>query len=232
MKPRINVYLEDHVAAQLTLICKRPGSNKSRIVNDALDRFFNPEKDTETSSALIRRLDRMSRSMDRLDRNLSIELETVALFIRYFLTITPPLPEVDQASAHALGRERFEAFVAQVGRRLAQDKNLLSEVLETIADTRPDLFAVDPDQVAKPLHAKTVTPDDSDADLPPLRPVVIDEADASDLEDLDPDEADFEDAHLDGDHLEDDNPDGDHPDGSHLDGAHLDGFEEEFYHVR
>lgn len=212
MKPRINVYLEDHVAAQLTLICKRPGSNKSRIVNDALDRFFNPEQDTETSSALIRRLDRMSRSMDRLDRNLAIELETVALFIRYFLTITPPLPEADQASAHALGRERFEAFVAQVGRRLAQDKNLLSEVLETITDARPDLFAVDPDQVARPPHTKTLTPDNADADLPPLRPVVIDEADAPDLEDLDLKEADFED--------------------DHLDGAHQDGFEEEFDHVR
>lgn len=240
MKPRINVYLEDHVAAQLALICKRPGSNKSRIVNDALDRFFNPEKDTDTSKALIRRLDSMSRSMERMDRNQSIEVETLALFIRYFLTITPPLPESDQASAHALGRERFEVFVSQVGRRLAQDKNLLSEVLETIADTRPDLFAIDPDQVPKPRQTKT-SPSDADVDdvvdggandstngsadnsvndstdcnvidtdLPPLRPVIVEddgEADSYELEDSGSDYSEFEEEHLD-DIVEDDDPDG------------------------
>ncbi|MCR9121009.1 MAG: CopG family transcriptional regulator [Phyllobacteriaceae bacterium] len=142
MKPRINVYLEDPIADQLALIAKRPGANKSAIVNAALDRFFNPEPDTQTA-ALIRRLDRMSKSLDRLDRNTGIGVETLALFIRYFLTVTPPLPANDQAAAHALGRERFKMFVAQVGRRLAQDGNLLSEVLETIADTKPDLFAAD-----------------------------------------------------------------------------------------
>jgi len=177
MRPRINVYLEDHVNTQLALLSKRPGINKSRIVNDALDKFLNPEQEAKTSTALIRRLDRMSNSMERLDRNQSIELETLALFIRYFLTITPPLPEADQAAAHALGRERFEAFVAQVGRRLAQDKNLVSEVLETIADTRPDLFAVDPDQTAKQTsHPISESEQQTDGDdIPPLRPVVIED---------------------------------------------------------
>ena len=33
-------------------------------------------------------------------------------------------------------------FVAQVGRRLAGDQRLVSEVLETIANNKPDLFAV------------------------------------------------------------------------------------------
>ncbi len=200
MKPRINVYLEDHVDAQLTLLCKRPGSNKSRIVNEALERLFNPEREDETGNALLRRLDRMSRSMDRMDRNQSIMLETLALFIRYFLTVTPPLNEWDQASAHALGKERFEAFVAQVGRRLALDRNLLSEVLESIADTRPDLFTTDPDAAdpeAAPPTKKSEPVDDSGKSsqhhvrgtagatdqaegvqpegLPPLRPVFFED---------------------------------------------------------
>ncbi|HPR06549.1 MAG TPA: hypothetical protein PLI17_07955 [Denitromonas sp.] len=186
MKPRINVYLEDHVAKQLALLCKRPGANKSRIVSDALDQFLNPEQGAETFEALIRRLDRMSRSQERMDRNLSVTLETLALFIRYFLTITPPLSGGDQAHAHALGRERFEQFVAQVGRRLARDQNLLSEVLETLADTRPDLFMINPD--GKPEGTNGATPNpkpavaqntfaDTDDDLPTLRPVVFEDGD-------------------------------------------------------
>lgn len=196
MKPRINVYLEDHVAAQLQLLCKRPGANKSRIVSDALDQFLNPDQGAETFEALTRRLDRMSRSQERMDRNLSVTLETLALFIRYFLTITPPLSGSDQAHAHALGRERFEQFVAQVGRRLARDQNLLSEVLETLADTRPDLFMIDPDggdakatPNRKPAPAPA-TPADPDDDLPPLRPVIFEEGD----EDLVLDPFDDEDA--------------------------------------
>ena len=183
MKPRINVYLEDHVAAQLALLCKRPGANKSRIVSDALDRFLNPDQGAETFEALTRRLDRMSRAQERMDRNLSVTLETLALFIRYFLTITPPLSGSDQAHAHALGKERFEQFVAQVGRRLARDQNLLSEVLETLADTRPDLFMINPDgsnasvEPNRKPAAAPATPADPDDDLPPLRPVVFEDTD-------------------------------------------------------
>lgn len=197
MKPRINVYLEDHVAAQLALLCKRPGANKSRIVSDALDQFLNPDQGAETFEALTRRLDRMSRAQERMDRNLSVTLETLALFIRYFLTITPPLSGSDQAHAHALGKERFEQFVAQVGRRLARDRNLLSEVLETLADTRPDLFMIDPDGGASsaepnrkpaPVPAMPTGPDD---DLPPLRPVELEDGD--DAQPLDPFGEDFED---------------------------------------
>jgi len=174
MKPRINIYLEDHVAAQLTLLSKRPGLNKSRIVNDALDSFLNPERDETFEKAMLRRLDSMSKSQAKIERNESITSETLALFVRYFLTITPPLPQAEQASAHALGKERFEVFIAQVGRRLAQDQNLISEVLERIVENRPDLFTGAASDIAgvaeQPMDSKSV--DDS---LPPLSPVVIEE---------------------------------------------------------
>lgn len=189
MKPRLNVYLDDHIAEQVALVSKRPGTNKSRIVNDALDRFFNPEQQETTTKALIRRLDHMSKSLDRLERNQSITVETLALFIRYFLTITPPLPEDDQAAAHAIGRERFEVFVAQVGRRLAQDKNLLQEVLASLVDDKPDLFSADTNTLDKAPPREDAARDN----LPPLRPVhVADEEDLKDFDELDPFEIETE----------------------------------------
>jgi hypothetical protein len=51
------------------------------------------------------------------------------------------LPQTEQDAARALGRQRFEVFVAQVGRRLGTDHRLVSEVLESIAAHNPDLFA-------------------------------------------------------------------------------------------
>ena len=48
----------------------------------------------------------------------------ILLFIRYELTIHLPLAENDQAG-RALGRERFDAFVTQVGRHVASGRRTL-----------------------------------------------------------------------------------------------------------
>ena len=61
MKPKLSFYLSDNIAKRLALAASRPGSNKSAIVDAALDRFLNPERDQSGDAALVRRLDRMSR---------------------------------------------------------------------------------------------------------------------------------------------------------------------------
>ena len=150
MKPRLSIYLTDSVAERLQIAAKRPGANKSAIVDKALDRFLNPERDAGNDAAIIRRLDRMSKQLNAIERDQSVLSESLALFIRYYLTITPPLPKQDQSAAHALGRERFDFFVAQVGKRLATGSNLLEQVLERVVETNPDLFTVDPDGLRDP----------------------------------------------------------------------------------
>lgn len=140
MKAKISAYLSDGVARQLALASRRPGTNKSAIVDAALDRFLNPDRD-KGEAALLRRLDRTNRQLDRVDRDLSIMAETMALYVRYYLTITPPLPSGDQAAARALGRERFEMFVAQVGKRVASGGRLVADVMERVSTSNPDLFA-------------------------------------------------------------------------------------------
>jgi hypothetical protein len=52
---------------------------------------------------VARRLDRLSRQGARLERELWIAAETLALFIRFWLTVTPPLPEGAQVVAQAKG---------------------------------------------------------------------------------------------------------------------------------
>lgn len=140
MKPKLSAYVSESVAQRLELAAKRPGSNKSAIVDAALNRFLNPERDISGDAALIRRLDRMSRQIERADRDLGVLAETIALFIRYYLTITPPLPSADQDAARALGRERFEMFVAQVGKRVASGGRLVADVMDRVGAAKPDLF--------------------------------------------------------------------------------------------
>ena len=83
-------------------------------------------------AALARRLDRMSRAIERMERHTVISNEAMALFVRFWLTSTPPLPDAAQPAAQAKGRERYEGFVEALGRRLAKGQSLADEVSRDI----------------------------------------------------------------------------------------------------
>jgi hypothetical protein len=56
-------------------------------------------------------------------------LERLALFIPHQLTVTPPLPQTDQAAACAVAQDRFQTFIDQVGRRISGGRSLGEDVL-------------------------------------------------------------------------------------------------------
>jgi hypothetical protein len=56
----------------------------------------------------------------------------LALFVRFWLTVTPPLPDTAQPAAQAKGRERYEGFVEALGRRLAKGQSLAQEISQDV----------------------------------------------------------------------------------------------------
>jgi predicted DNA-binding protein len=158
-KKRYSVLLPHELAERFERVAGLRHGSKSAIVEEALDRRLNPDKYPFIGDALLRRLDEQSRSIATLKRDTVIIAEMVSLFVRYFLTITPPLGEREQQPARALGKERFQVFVAQIGRRLASDRRLVSEVLESIAVHNPDLLTTIGDDVP----AKVRPPSPSEA---------------------------------------------------------------------
>lgn len=134
MKPRHHLYLDDELTEQLEALAAKPGSSKSAIVSDALRAFIARRGASEIDERLKVRLDRVSRQLNRIERDQQILLESLALFVRYYLTVTAPLPEADQEAARALGQERFQAFIDQVGRRITGGRTLAGEVLGRTSD--------------------------------------------------------------------------------------------------
>ena len=124
MKPRHHLYLDDTLSAELDRLGAKPGASKSAIVADALRAFLARRAASEIDDLFKVRLDRLSRQLGRIERDQKILLESLALFVRYQLTVTAPLPEADKA-AQAIGRERFQRFVDQVGRQLASGRATL-----------------------------------------------------------------------------------------------------------
>ncbi|MBW4331121.1 ribbon-helix-helix domain-containing protein [Stakelama sp. CBK3Z-3] len=126
MKPRHHLYFDEALSAELEALATSPGTTKSAIVADALRAYLARRGAREVDTLLKPRLDHMSADLSRLRRDLDILLETLALFVRWQLTVQAPLPEAD-AAARAVGRERFEAFVTQVGRRLGTGRRTFGE---------------------------------------------------------------------------------------------------------
>ena len=83
-------------------------------------------------AAIAKRLDRLSRQAERMERDQSIAIETLALFIRYYLTVSTPVPEAHQEAARALGKARFEQFTEQLGRHLMRGRSLVRDVVEEL----------------------------------------------------------------------------------------------------
>ena len=124
MKVRQNLYIDRDLADALDALVLRRGGNKSRIVNEALRTWLTRRASREVDDLLKIRLDRISRDVASARRDVEVVIEALALFVRYQLTVTAPLPEADTA-ALAVGNQRFERFIAQVGRQVAGGKRTL-----------------------------------------------------------------------------------------------------------
>ena len=121
MKPRHHIRLDDDLTERLDALALKPGTTKTAIMSDALRAYLNRRAANEIDDLLKRRLDRMSTTLTRLERDVQIVMESQALFIHYQFQITSPVPEADQA-AKAIGQDRFQKFIDQVGRRIAGRK--------------------------------------------------------------------------------------------------------------
>ena len=75
-------------------------------------------------------MDRRFHAGCRLERNVTISTEALALFVKFRLTTTPPLPDSMRNAAQAKGRERYDGFIEALGRRLAKGSTLTKEVSE------------------------------------------------------------------------------------------------------
>jgi hypothetical protein len=129
MKVRQNLYIDRELSDALEGLAAKPGGNKSRLVNTALSEWLARRGTKEVDSLFKTRLDKVSREIAAARRDIDVVLECLALFVRYQLTVTAPLPEADTA-ALAIGNDRFERFIAQLGRQLASGRRSLGNQAE------------------------------------------------------------------------------------------------------
>jgi len=123
-KVRHQLFLPKPLSDRLEALAAKPGASKSAILTDAVMAWLNRRGASELEDRFAIRLDRMTQAVGRVERDTHVTLETLALFIRFELSIQAPLGENDHAG-RALAAKRFEAFVQQVGRQVAAGRRSL-----------------------------------------------------------------------------------------------------------
>jgi hypothetical protein len=121
---RHQLFLPRQLSDRLEALAAKPGASKSAVLADAVTAWLNRMGASELEDRFSTRLDRMTQAIGRVERDTQVILETLALFIRFELSIQTPLAENDQAG-RALAAKRFEAFVTQVGRQVAAGRRTL-----------------------------------------------------------------------------------------------------------
>lgn len=116
--------LDPVLSEKLDRLGRNPGATKSEIVAKAVEAFIERRGENELDQRYGKRLDRLSRDLDRVRRDVEMILESLALFIRFTITLNAHTPLPDKAT-QAVAQERFQKFVEQVGRQIAGGRRAL-----------------------------------------------------------------------------------------------------------
>jgi hypothetical protein len=132
---RIQPYLEPDVYPRFREYCVSKRATESAVVNAALRMLFGEESDT---ARLFKRLDRMSRTDERVERDLALLGQSFAAFLQYWFAVTP-LPSADVEKARVLSRSRFQSFTGYVADQFARGNRFLSDLAERALGSDSDV---------------------------------------------------------------------------------------------
>lgn len=131
-KTPFSVYLDPELMQALAAYADRRGKSRSLVAEAAIASFLSPDADEQREAAIAKRLDRLDRRQTRLERDVGIGVEMIALFVRFWLSNTPPPPEAERAAMRRQGGDRYDAFMEALGRRLAKGPKVQQEIGEDL----------------------------------------------------------------------------------------------------
>ena len=132
-KTPFSTYLDPELMQALAAYADRRDKSRSLVAEAAIASFLSPDADEQREAAIAKRLDQLDRRMTRMERDVGIGVEMIALFVRFWLSNTPPPPEAERAAMRRQGGDRYDAFMDALGRRLAKGPKVRQEIGEDFA---------------------------------------------------------------------------------------------------
>lgn len=122
---QVNTRLPIHMVQQLKYVSKERGVTEGSIVEAAVRNYLGK---TENEDVVLKKIDRMSRQIDKLRKENKAMLEVVSSFVRVYLTHTQEIPEHQKREAENKGSRKFARFMELVAKNLESSKPFFEEL--------------------------------------------------------------------------------------------------------
>lgn len=132
---RLTGTIEEDVHEALEAHCRsHPEVSRSSVMARALRRFLFPEHQEERERMLTENFDRLywhqHNHADRVDRELRMVREMLALFVRTFYNHTAEIPPGERRAAKLSGEVRFDRFLKALAENVGPGKSALERMPE------------------------------------------------------------------------------------------------------
>lgn len=128
--------LPPQLSRQLADFAARKRVSQAAVVEAALTSFLSPDGSERLEAAFSRRLDRISRQLDRLGFHVDVGNEAFALYLRRWLAVTAAPSGAETAAARAEVEKRFAFFIEALARRMETGRLLHEELMRGDAAAR------------------------------------------------------------------------------------------------
>ena len=132
----LNIRVEPEHLLRIDHLAAMKGVSRSVVVAAALTTYLSPKGGGQCVAAAARRLERLARQLNRLERGQTLLIETLAFFVRDYLADRAPVLEPQAQVDRARGRARFGQFIEQLARHLEGDGSFVRELEQEFASEK------------------------------------------------------------------------------------------------
>lgn len=155
--PRIRARIPNDLWMMLKMAVVRDGNSQSKIISAALASHFSYEVDDQRDAQILERMDLQTRNHHRLSRDMNLLTETVSLFLQYFFTMAPRVPESEKDARAAQGLVDYNQFIDRLGHSMGRGGKTLKTALDDVLISDVDFFKMEEFELLESLLKKRTT---------------------------------------------------------------------------
>ena len=121
---KASVFLDDNLMDQVVAEAhSRQVSQQSLLESTIRDRY-SPERKEENEAIIARRLSKIDTKLQVMERQIEVIAESLALYVRMWLTRTSEIPEEERDAAVLQAQARYDRYLKSLGKQLMSKETI------------------------------------------------------------------------------------------------------------
>lgn len=136
---RLQAYIDPALAERVERLCATNCVTESAVVKSSLDQYLDGTSD---ATLVLRRLDRLSRSAARTQRDLELLSKAFSVFVKIWFAHATTITEEDKRTARAEAESRYKQFVKHIGEQFSAGHRFLDDLPHEVVANDAEMGAI------------------------------------------------------------------------------------------